>query len=73
VDASVYSGERETPGWDEIEAAAPPTPRACIGRKLRSSAPGRLHRFRESGPDDGQLAALLNIHVNEYAVVERPG
>lgn len=32
-----------------------------------------LHRFRESGPDDGQLAALLNIHVNEYAVVQRPG
>ena len=31
-----------------------------------------LHRFRGSGPDAGQLAALLDIDVNEYAVVERP-
>lgn len=31
-----------------------------------------LHRFRGSGPDDGQLAALLNVQVNEWAVVERP-
>lgn len=31
-----------------------------------------LHRFRGSGPDAGQLARLLNVQVNEYAVVERP-
>jgi quinol monooxygenase YgiN len=31
-----------------------------------------LHRFRGSGPDDGQLAALLNVQVDEWAVVERP-
>jgi quinol monooxygenase YgiN len=31
-----------------------------------------LHRFRGSGPDDGQRAALLNIQVNEWSVVERP-
>jgi hypothetical protein len=29
------------------------------------------HRFRGSGPDDGQLAALLNVQVNEWAVVEQ--
>ncbi len=29
-----------------------------------------LHRFRGSGPDDGQRAALLNVQVNEWAVVE---
>jgi hypothetical protein len=32
-----------------------------------------LHRFRGSGPDDGQLSALLNTRVDEYAVVERRG
>jgi quinol monooxygenase YgiN len=32
-----------------------------------------LHRFRKSGPDEGQLAALLDIHVDAYTVVERPG
>jgi hypothetical protein len=32
-----------------------------------------LHRFRGSGPDEGQLAALVNIDVDEYAVVGRPG
>jgi quinol monooxygenase YgiN len=31
-----------------------------------------LHRFRGSGPDADQLAAPLNVQVNEYAVVERP-
>ena len=31
-----------------------------------------LHRFRGSGPDAGQLDALRNIQINEYAVVERP-
>jgi quinol monooxygenase YgiN len=37
----------------------------------RWSSDEDLHRFRESGPDDSQLAALLNIDVNEYVVVER--
>ena len=32
-----------------------------------------LHRFRGSGPDEGQLAALVNIDVDDYAVVGRPG
>ena len=27
-----------------------------------------LHRFRGSGPDDGQMAALLDIRVDEYEV-----
>jgi quinol monooxygenase YgiN len=28
-----------------------------------------LHRFRGSGPGEGQLAALLGVEVGEYAVV----
>lgn len=39
----------------------------------RWSSDEDLHQFRGSGPDDGQLSALLDIRVNEYAVVERPG
>jgi quinol monooxygenase YgiN len=31
-----------------------------------------LHRFRGSGPDDGQRAALIDIHVGEWTVVEPP-
>ncbi len=31
-----------------------------------------LDRFRGSGPDAGQLAALSSIQVSEYTVVERP-
>jgi quinol monooxygenase YgiN len=32
-----------------------------------------LHRFRGSGPDAGQMAALLSVRVGEYEVVERAG
>ena len=38
----------------------------------RWSSDEDLERFRGSGPDDGQLAALLNIDVAEYAVAEPP-
>ena len=38
----------------------------------RWSSDEDLERFRGSGPDDGQLAALLNIDVGEYAVAEPP-
>jgi hypothetical protein len=38
----------------------------------RWSSTEDLRRFRGKGPDDGQLAALLNIDVNEYVVVETP-
>ena len=31
-----------------------------------------LQRFRGSGPDGGQLAALLSIDVREYPVTEPP-
>jgi quinol monooxygenase YgiN len=36
----------------------------------RWSSDEDLQRFRGSGPDGGQLAALLNIDVGEYAVAE---
>ena len=32
-----------------------------------------LQLFRGSGPDGGQLVALLDIQVKEYDVRERPG
>jgi quinol monooxygenase YgiN len=38
----------------------------------RWSSDGDLQRFRGSGPDGDQLAALLNIDVGEYAVAEPP-
>lgn len=38
----------------------------------RWSSDEDLQRFRGSGPDGGQLAALLNIEVGEYAVAEPP-
>ncbi len=39
----------------------------------RWSSDADLQRFRGSGPDGGQLAALLDIKVKEYDVVERAG
>ena len=36
----------------------------------RWSSEEDLHRFRGSGPDDGQIAALLKVDVNDYAVLE---
>jgi quinol monooxygenase YgiN len=39
----------------------------------RWSSDEDLQRFRGSGPDSGQLAALLDIDVKEYAVAEGPG
>jgi quinol monooxygenase YgiN len=38
----------------------------------RWSSDEDLKRFRGSGPDGGQLAALLGVEVGEYAVVKRP-
>ena len=38
----------------------------------RWSSDEDLQRFRGSGPETGQLAALLNIEVSEYAVAEPP-
>ena len=32
-----------------------------------------LQLFRGSGPDGGQLVALLDIQVKEYDALERPG
>ena len=37
----------------------------------RWDSEGDLHRFRGSGPDSGQLAALLKVEVAEYVVGER--
>jgi quinol monooxygenase YgiN len=39
----------------------------------RWSSDEDLQDFRGSGPDGGQLAALLDIQVEEYDAVERPG
>ena len=39
----------------------------------RWSSAEDLLRFRGSGPDEGQHAALLDIDVSEYAVVEQAG
>jgi quinol monooxygenase YgiN len=37
----------------------------------RWSSDEDLQRFRGSGPGDDQVAALLSIEVNEFAVVEQ--
>ena len=39
----------------------------------RWSSAQDLRRDRGSGPDEGQLAALLDIDVSEFAVVEPTG
>jgi quinol monooxygenase YgiN len=39
----------------------------------RWSSAEDLRRFRGSGPDEGQLAALLDVDVSEYAVAEPTG
>lgn len=31
-----------------------------------------LHRFRGSGPDDGQRTALIDVQVGEWTVAEQP-
>lgn len=36
----------------------------------RWSSEEDLHSFRGSGPDDAQLAELLNVDVSDYAVLE---
>jgi quinol monooxygenase YgiN len=39
----------------------------------RWESPEELHRFRGSGPDAGQMAALLSVSVDEYEVVGPAG
>ena len=80
--ASVVAAARQAQGCHDF--ALSPEVVASEWRVDLSGEPGRinvferwdseedLHRFRGSGPDDGQRDALLNIQVNEWSVLEPP-
>ena len=70
--ASVVAAAREAQGCLDFALGPDPLEPGRINVYERWDSEEDLHRFRESGPDAGQLAALLNVEVDQYVVVERP-
>jgi quinol monooxygenase YgiN len=71
--ASVVAAARRTQGCLDFALSPDLLEPGRINVYERWDSDEELHRFRGSGPDDGQLAQLRSIRVNEYAVLERPG
>jgi quinol monooxygenase YgiN len=69
---SVVSAARRAPGCLDFALSSDLLEPGRINVYERWSSDEDLQRFRGSGPDDGQFAALLNIDVAEYAVAEPP-
>ena len=69
---SVVSAARRAPGSIDFALSPDLLEPGRINVFERWSSDEDLQRFRGSGPDGGQLAALLNIEVGEYAVAEPP-
>jgi quinol monooxygenase YgiN len=70
--ASVIAAAREAQGCLDFALGPDPIEPSRINVYERWDSEEDLHRFRGSGPDEGQLAALLDVEVDEYLVVERP-
>jgi len=70
--ASVVAAARKAQGCLDFALSPDLLNQGRINVYERWDSEEDLHRFRGSGPDDGQRAALLNVQVNEWAVVERP-
>jgi quinol monooxygenase YgiN len=70
--ASVVAAARQAPGCLDFALSPDPLQPGRINVYERWEGEEDLRRFRGSGPDDGQRAALLDVQVNEWAVVESP-
>ena len=70
--ASVVAAARQTQGCHDFALSTDLLDPSRINVYERWGSDEDLQRFRGSGPDDGQRAALLNIQVNEWMVLERP-
>jgi quinol monooxygenase YgiN len=70
--ASVIAVAREAQGCLDFSLGPDPLEPSRINVYERWDSEEDLDRFRGSGPDEGQLAALLDVEVDEYVVVERP-
>jgi quinol monooxygenase YgiN len=70
--ASVVTAARQAQGCHDFALSPDLLDASRINVFERWDCEEDLHRFRGSGPDDGQRDALLNIQVNEWSVVDTP-
>jgi quinol monooxygenase YgiN len=69
--AAVVAAARQARGCLDFALSPDLLEPARINVYERWESDDDLHRFRGSGPDAGQLAALRDVQVDEYAVVRR--
>ena len=69
---SVVAAAREAPGCLDFALSPDLLDPGRVNVFERWETSEALQRFRGSGPDSGQLAALLDVQVDEYTVAERP-
>ena len=69
--ADVVAAARRAPGCLDFALSPDLLEPGRINVFERWESEEELHRFRGSGPDAGQMAALLSVRVDEYEVVER--
>jgi quinol monooxygenase YgiN len=69
----VVAAARQAPGCLDFALSADLVEPGRVNVFERWETEEDLHRFRGSGPDAGQMAALLDVRVGEYEVVERSG
>jgi len=68
--ASVVAAARQAQGCRDFALSPDLLEPGRINVYERWDSDENLQCFRGSGPDDGQRAALLNIQVNEWTVVD---
>jgi quinol monooxygenase YgiN len=66
--AAVVAAAREAPGCLEFALSPDLLEPGRINVYERWASEEELQRFRGSGPDGGQLAALLKVEVAEYVL-----
>jgi quinol monooxygenase YgiN len=71
--ASVVAAARRAQGCLDFALSPDLLEPGRINVYERWSSAEDLSRFRGSGPDEGQLAALLDVDVSEFSVVEPTG
>jgi quinol monooxygenase YgiN len=69
---AVVEAARQAPGCLDFALSADLVDPGRINVFERWASDQDLHRFRGSGPDDTQTAAVLAIDVDEYTVMEAP-
>ena len=68
---AVVTAAREAPGCLDFAIGADLVEPSRINVYERWDSEENLQRFRGSGPDDGQLEALVDADIREYGVGER--